>query len=95
MMFIGLDSWPSATAQMLGGGSVFSWFGPVLREPAIDLLAAQPLLGIDLQAGRDIVRGQCVPCDCGVDDVSCRFGGPRRAFGCAHVSSFAGWVANS
>ena len=28
MMFIGFDSWPSATAQRLGGGSVVSWFGP-------------------------------------------------------------------
>ena len=95
MMFIGFDSWPSATDQMLGGGSVFSWFGPYCASRRSTSSLLNPCSGSTVK--RAATSSADNACHATVASMTSAAGSvrPRRAFGCAHVSSFAGWVANS
>ena len=45
MMFIGLASWPRATTQTLGGGSVGSSFGPYSASRRLDSAPSSPRAG--------------------------------------------------
>jgi hypothetical protein len=57
MMFMGLTSWPFATAHKLGGGSVGSSFG----QPPLRVRDGQPFVGTDTYLRGHILRRQRVP----------------------------------
>ena len=70
MRFIGLTSWPRATAHRLGGGSVGSSFGPYSARRCCTSSGAQPVIRVDVQLPGYVFRGQGEPGEASQQDVA-------------------------